>query len=1530
MSIQWDKLREFDGSVWNAFEELCAQIARIESSSRGWDFVRNGKPDGGLECYATTPSGSLVGWQAKWFPTSPTAQQWDDIEASFNDAFANYPALGTFVVCLPLDRGNARGKRKLAMDKWNAATTRWAGYAKSQGRNISFEFRGTSELFEVLSRRDQAGRLRFWFQHESLNAEWFRKQFMESWANNRRRYRPELHVSLRSDEWSHALCQTGGYVDQLKESASNVALAIRALGRWSKVAPIKDSLAIYVQAGHELERLLLDLPKAAESNLPFEQLRAVWQKIRDEWQKPTSAAPLDSKGTVNHDLERALYQLDDAARELYEFTEEDWSRVNMARAILLLGDAGQGKTHALFRLADERTSQGCPVVILAGINFSKGDPWKQMIGSLGLNCDRDEFLGALNAAGEAKQTRALIIIDALNESDDPSIWKRSLAGMLQTMHGVPFVALAVSMRGEYAETVIPDGLSDEELPQVMHRGFAGREADAVVKIFEEYGVRAPEVPLLAPEFANPLFVITLAEGLKNADLDTLPPAAQSLLWVFDLWLDGVNKKLALPSELDYDVNDPRLQDASLALAQAMADRGSKWLPVADAKSIVGDVEARRPWSKSMLRGMLSEDVVQRLHVYDFTARKVAEGIRFTFDRFADHHIVRAILSRYNNPTELKSACAQINGYPEQVNGLRFDAGLLRALAIELPEDPRYRCELRDVLTDSDVDGRVLRAILESIQWRSVESITPAVVDLVRNEWMNQRTGSMVSQRFSIELLVQMSMRAGHPLNADFVDAELRAEPMRERDYWWSRPLTALGEPDGIVMRLIDWFHTSKSRQVDDETARLASVILFWLFATSNRFIRDRATKASVAVLTRRPRLASVLVERFLAVDDTYVVERVLATAYGVALRTTDQPGLKELATNVYTRCFRDGQLPVHLPARSYAHGIVDAAARRHLVPKAWASRAKPPYKSSWPTTISVKGDWEHIRDGDWDNDRGLRAVWRSVFEDDFSHYVIGHGHHEWLRFRLKDSLPAELTSSDNLRNTAEDWAVVEADRDRAKADGQLEYPPPVYALPHGSLPPRSAPSGRPLTPSEIEAMAWFPSEQTRCMVMDEVVRLGYTSKLDEGVQSAGRNGEHVGRFGTKSERVGKKYQWIAYWTAQAQIADKFRFAGSHNIPLNGRYEGSWQISRARDIDPTCLLRRVAGDDWNDSPTWWAPFIHTEFERPCDDYTWLTDTSRVPKLQDICAIVEPCNRRSWTLGWTFVRLKRQKPKGVVTDEWRRRSVWYCVETVFVHNRDASRLARWLNRERQAVGANGYRLLPERPHLDECYLREFPDSAAWTAEDTPFYRRDGWNGNRWGGAPVKLSLVADGYFEDGERDASRDEVLQFALPSAELFRELGLQHADQDGHFVTPDGRLAAWDPSVTQKGPMALLIDSALITDFARRKGYRLVTFVYGEQLVMNEGYRSDDYLGRLLFSGVFTHEGTQWAGSADARFDPPPCLPVTAKSKHTPRNRSSSVVDAKAQMVLNTEPTPASSKVKTERDQQSTKGRGPRKRQSPK
>src|SRR5262245_30340146 len=95
----------------------------------------------------------------------------------------------------------------------------------------------------------------------------------------------------------------------------------------------------------------------------------------------------------------------------------------------------------------------------------------------------------------------------------------------------------------------------------------------------------------------------------------------------------------------------------------------------------------------------------------------------------------------------------------------------------------------------------------------------------------------------------------------------------------------------------------------DEEVLLAGTAIAWFLTTSNRFLRDRATKALIRLFDNKLSLLGRLLEQFRGVDDPYVTERLMAVAYGCAMRSTRPAGLAELAAEVSAQVFGN-DLPI--------------------------------------------------------------------------------------------------------------------------------------------------------------------------------------------------------------------------------------------------------------------------------------------------------------------------------------------------------------------------------------------------------------------------------------------------------------------------------------------------------------------------------------------------------------------------------------------------------------------------------------------
>lgn len=76
--------------------------------------------------------------------------------------------------------------------------------------------------------------------------------------------------------------------------------------------------------------------------------------------------------------------------------------------------------------------------------------------------------------------------------------------------------------------------------------------------------------------------------------------------------------------------------------------------------------------------------------------------------------------------------------------------------------------------------------------------------------------------------------------------------------------------------------------------------------------------------------------------------------------------------------------------------------------------------------------------------------------------------------------------------------------------------------------------------------------------------LGYTDKLFAEYDSRGHYSRHESK---KVERIGKKYQWIAFYNILARISDRYRAESHDDHRKHVNYKGPWN-PYVRDFDPT--------------------------------------------------------------------------------------------------------------------------------------------------------------------------------------------------------------------------------------------------------------------------------------------------------------------------------------------------------------------------
>ena len=323
--------------------------------------------------------------------------------------------------------------------------------------------------------------------------------------------------------------------------------------------------------------------------------------------------------------------------------------------MIVTGDAGVGKTHLLCDVARGWLAQHCPTVVLMGQQFMTNDPpWIQARALMDLDgMPIREFVGALEAAAQAAGSRALRMIDAVNEGAGHEIWPRHLASLLAQLGTSPWVGVVLSVRTPYVDDIIPTEVQSSayELP---HEGFKGNPYAAVERFCEHYGLDFPATPLLRPDFDNPLFLKTVCEGLKHRRLRRIPVGAEGISTVFGRYLDAVDAELA--ERLDYDPQAGIVTRALDAIASELAAQGTRWLPRSRAQELVDALTPEAGgFSRTLYRALVDKGLLTEL---PGAGRDDERVVQIGYEWFADYLIAKHLIGHFDDADTLIAALAQ--------------------------------------------------------------------------------------------------------------------------------------------------------------------------------------------------------------------------------------------------------------------------------------------------------------------------------------------------------------------------------------------------------------------------------------------------------------------------------------------------------------------------------------------------------------------------------------------------------------------------------------------------------------------------------------------------------------------------------------------------------------------------------------------------------------------------------------------------------------------------------------------------------
>ena len=1158
-----------------------------------------------------------------------------------------------------------------------------------------------------------------------------------------------------------------------------------------------------------------------------------------------------------------------------------------AKLMVLTGKAGVGKTHLLCDFAERCLESGVPVVLLMGQMFtSTDDPGRQIFRQLDYPSEDtfEEFVGALESAARVKNQRGLIIIDALNEGRGKEIWNPHLATLIARIGRSDWIGTILSVREEYLEEIVPREVRDRA-PMTIHRGFEGIESDAVRIFFEHYGLELPSTPILHPEFSNPLWLKLICEGFRDADEKRMPRGINGITKPLERFTSAVNSRLAQPSALDYDSNHNLVGRAVTALAERMADDDTSWLDREDAKQIVDQLLPNRTFSKSLYHALVTEDVITETKVGDDTD----DIVFFAYERLADHLKVNYLLQGFdaNAPENLFAP----GGPLDFLHRDRYiPRGIMDALYTQTPE--RTGRELVELVPGLRERFDV-KAFAQSVIWRDPDAVT-GVTKRITSQLVQQQP----IWNDLVDALLTVAVVQDHPLNARYLHQLLSSCSMSERDAWWSVHLHWSWSDEGPIYRLVEWALSPSARTFPDEVVELAATTLAWALTSSNRYLRDRATKALVNLMDGPLDATERLVSQFAGVDDPYVGERIYAVAYGVATRSNDASAISQLAESVYGHVFASGAPPVHILLRDYARGIVERAARLGACPDVKLELVRPPYGSDWPDVPDEKAI-QNLRD-EMDTSQGAGAprkpgwgrIESSVMHWDFARYILGTNFsdqsHDWLSRTLEEE---PWQSSDQRReilllqlDQEERLALEEYDAARRAVPITLDFLlDPAISQTRADTPDPAKLRVDAARAHLADAMSDAHFAQWESLdadpprldlmiiqryILNRVVELGWNSgsfgEFDETLDRMRNNG----RRGNKAERIGKKYQWIAYHEILGFIADRHQFCPRWEGTQE--YQGPWQLAHGRDIDPSVmsLPRRDRGKiPSSDLPTWWTPLEYDTWQLSSDVEAWITDQSDVPSLRH-GLIVEPPNAdgKLWLTAHGFQSRKQPVPADVYEYDAVRREIWLRTEAYLIPRGKADDFVEWVlsgeywTNEWVGTGGQLYNVFLGEHAWSPCSLYE--------DEERQEVVKEWGHASASSSASTAASLTTTYSTGFGEYDCSvaEDEVMHWQVPRRWVVEDFPVSWTGNGADFADVAGTIIFFDPSAHDSGPSAMLVNADALQRFLDTRDMELCWAVIGEKQTLGT---SGQPFGWLKMFGAYVWRDGQAVGEQRCLYNLP-------------------------------------------------------------
>lgn len=195
-----------------------------------------------------------------------------------------------------------------------------------------------------------------------------------------------------------------------------------------------------------------------------------------------------------------------------------------SKVCFIKGEPGIGKTHILAKMCSKLTLNKEPLFLfILGSKFTTNENILIQLQKIaGSEFSFEDYLVYLNEYGKDRNSIVFFIIDAINEGNYLNLWKKDgLYQLIREIENKEFLKLIISFRSDYEQLLVSDEVKKKIdsglVSEILHHGLDIDTIESVYKFFNIYGIGFCPLDYIDENYTNPLYVRLLCECLSKVN-----------------------------------------------------------------------------------------------------------------------------------------------------------------------------------------------------------------------------------------------------------------------------------------------------------------------------------------------------------------------------------------------------------------------------------------------------------------------------------------------------------------------------------------------------------------------------------------------------------------------------------------------------------------------------------------------------------------------------------------------------------------------------------------------------------------------------------------------------------------------------------------------------------------------------------------------------------------------------------------------------------------------------------------------------